>query len=209
MRKVTLALSDRCFPRYALRPRPPRRYDSLSGCIALLAVSFLLSAWGCSLPVSYDLAATHSLPPSSLPASSVRSRPVQDCGPRALLLVAQHIGIPNPLSLIDLTQLAGVQQDGASMAGMVAAAKAMKLKATGVQMDAEALANLPTPALAWVDGNHYVAVLNVTTDIIGVTSARIHDPNKADAETMTIPELLRRSGGVLLLLEKDDLKKGN
>jgi len=139
----------------------------------------------------------------------MRSRPVQDCGPRALLLVAQHIGVPNPPSLVDLTRIAGVQQDGASMTGMVAAAKAMGLHATGVQMDAEALANLPTPALAWVDGNHYVAVLNVTTDIIGVTSARIHDPNKADAETMTIPELLRRSGGVLLLLEKDDLKKGN
>jgi ABC-type bacteriocin/lantibiotic exporter with double-glycine peptidase domain len=128
-----------------------------------------------------------------------------------LLLVAQQIGIPHPPSLADLTRIAGVQQDGASMAGMVAAAKAMGLHATGVQMDAEALANLAnlhTPALAWVDGNHYVAVLNVTTDIVGVTSARIHDPNKADAETMTIPELLRRSGGVLLLLEKDDLKKG-
>lgn len=64
-------------------------------------------------------------------------------------------------------------------------------------MDRAALSQLSSPAIAWVDGDHYVAVLSVKGE-----TAIIHDPNQSNEEKITTDELLRRSGGVLLLLSR-------
>jgi ABC-type bacteriocin/lantibiotic exporter with double-glycine peptidase domain len=83
------------------------------------------------------------------------------------------------------------------MAGLAKAARAHGLKATGVQVDREALRTFHPPALAWVDGNHYVAVLSTGGD-----RAVIYDPNETKETPIETEELLRRSGGVLLLLSQ-------
>jgi ABC-type bacteriocin/lantibiotic exporter with double-glycine peptidase domain len=64
-------------------------------------------------------------------------------------------------------------------------------------VDKAALEQLSPPAIVWVDGNHYVALLSVTGE-----RATIHDPNQPTEEVIPIQELLQRSGGVLLTLSR-------
>jgi len=64
-------------------------------------------------------------------------------------------------------------------------------------VDRAALAELRHPAVAWVDGAHYVAVLGTDDE-----HATIHDPNQPHEETLPIDELLTRSGGMLLRLSR-------
>ena len=117
-----------------------------------------------------------------------------DCGPRALLIVCRDV-FHSSADLPALSRIAGTTQAGTNLAGMERAAASCGLRAEGVQMDKNALANLSCPALAWVDGNHYVAVLSVSGD-----HSLIHDPNKSEQEEIPITTLLARSGGVLLVL---------
>lgn len=83
------------------------------------------------------------------------------------------------------------------MKGLARAAKSLGLKAQGVNVDKQALEQLSDPAIAWYDGNHYVALLSVEGE-----QATIHDPNKPNEEVLPINELLGRSGGFLLTLSR-------
>jgi ABC-type bacteriocin/lantibiotic exporter with double-glycine peptidase domain len=103
-----------------------------------------------------------------------------------------------PATLQELTRAAGTTPQGTTLAGLARAAKRHGLKASGVQMDLPALANLSSPAIAWMDGSHYVAVLRVNGD-----TATIHDPNKPGKEDLPLRDLLGRSGGILLTLQRE------
>lgn len=116
-----------------------------------------------------------------------------DCGPRALLLACHELDAPTSVAV--LTRAAGTTAAGTTLVGLQKAATSVGLKATGVQVDRDALAALSHPAIAWVDGSHYVAVLGVNGD-----TATIHDPNKERKENVPLSDLLGRSGGVLLTL---------
>ncbi|HLK57161.1 MAG TPA: cysteine peptidase family C39 domain-containing protein [Chthonomonadaceae bacterium] len=122
-----------------------------------------------------------------------------DCGPRALLLVCEQLGIPAQLDT--LRQKAGTNATGTSLQGLAQAAQAVGLKAQGVQLSREAFSEAQMPALAWVNGNHFVAVLAITgSGESGV--ARIHDPNQSEAETISQERLLRLCSGYLLLIRR-------
>jgi hypothetical protein len=118
-----------------------------------------------------------------------------DCGPRALAIAAQRLG--KPANVAALRKLAGTQGDGTSLAGLEKAAKSIGLTAEAIQVDRDALSQLPTPAVAWLDGNHFVALLQVDRD-----SATLHDPNDSKEKEMPLLELLARSGGIVLSLKK-------
>jgi ABC-type bacteriocin/lantibiotic exporter with double-glycine peptidase domain len=77
------------------------------------------------------------------------------------------------------------------------AARAKGLKADGVQMDRAALQQMSGCAVAWVDGDHYLAVYRVEGDM-----ARVQDPNADTPEQIPTETLLRRSGGIFLTLAK-------
>jgi len=64
-------------------------------------------------------------------------------------------------------------------------------------MDRIALSRFDGIAVAWVDGNHYLAVLGVHGD-----RSTIHDPNREKEEEIPTEELLKRSGGIMLMLSK-------
>lgn len=134
----------------------------------------------------------------SRPAPIAPPRPTRsnaDCGPQALLLACRQIDIA--ANLPALRKAAGTTKQGTTLAGLAKAAKSVGLKAQGVQMDRNALSALSQPAVAWVDGNHYVAVLQVKGD-----QATVHDPNQPEKETMPLSRLLERCGGVLLTLAR-------
>jgi len=122
-----------------------------------------------------------------------------NCGPRALLLVCQQLGIRT--SIDELSRQAGTNAQGTSLEGLAIAAKAVGLKAEGVQVSREALPETNTPALAYVNGNHFVALLSLHGNGENAT-ATIHDPNAAGEETISQERLLRLCSGYLLLLHK-------
>jgi hypothetical protein len=131
--------------------------------------------------------------PAALPPANA------DCGPRALALVCQQLGVS--VSGERLRQLAGTTAKGTSMEGLAKAAKALGLKAAGVQISREALAQIETPAIAWVNGNHYIAALSVRGEGEQGTAV-IHDPNAASEQTISQEQLLRQCTGYLLLVHR-------
>jgi len=120
-----------------------------------------------------------------------------NCGPRALLLVCQQLGIRT--SVEELSKQAGTNTQGTSMEGLTKAAKTVGLRAEGVQVSREALPDQPLPAIAYVNGNHFIVVLKLEGSGDNAT-ATIHDPNAAGEETIAQEQLLRLCSGYLLLL---------
>jgi len=163
----------------------------------------------CSAPLSGSpsaSAATTTVAWSPARKSRAVSRSEGDCGPRALLLLCKDQHLPATLSI--LTRAAHTTKEGTSLYGLTKAAQTVGFQAEGVQMDKNALENLSRPAIAWVDGNHYVAVLNVHQNPwTGKSSVTIHDPNKPEQEEIPPATLLARSGGVLLMLSPPNAKK--
>ena len=153
-------------------------------------------------PAARAVATPASLHPSAssprgvMSASSTRQA---DCGPRALLLLCQKEGVV--ASLPQLRQLAGTTAEGTSLAGLERAAKAVGLKAEGVQVSREALVDVDMPALAYVNGNHFIAVLSVQGRGDNAT-ATVHDPNDARLQTIGQERLLRLCSGYMLLARK-------
>ena len=122
-----------------------------------------------------------------------------NCGPRALLLVCRQLGVRTTVEA--LSKQAGTNAQGTSLEGLAIAAKSVGLKAEGVQVSREALPKTDTPALAYVNGNHFVALLSLHGSGENAT-ATIHDPNAAGEETISQERLLRLCSGYLLLLHK-------
>ena len=122
-----------------------------------------------------------------------------DCGPRALLLACEQLGVK--ATLPQLRQLAGTTQQGSSVEGLAQAAKAVGLQAEGVQVSREALPDVDMPALAYVNGNHFVLVEKMLGRGESGT-VRLHDPNHAQEDTISQERLLRLCSGYLLLVRK-------
>jgi hypothetical protein len=140
------------------------------------------------LPASAPTSTTPVLPPATA-----------DCGPRALALVCQQLGVS--VSVERLRPLAATTQKGTSLEGLAKAARALGLKAEGVQVSREALAEIETPAVAWVNGNHYISVQSVKGEGEQGTAV-IHDPNAASEQTIPQEQLLRQCSGYLLLVHR-------
>jgi len=134
-------------------------------------------------------------PVSNAPTTTAAAARRADCGPRALLRVCKREGVKANLS--DLTREAGTTARGTTMAGLAQAARAHGFQAKGVQMNPQALSRLSSPALAWVEADHYVAVLSVNDD-----RATLYDPNELKEKTISTSELWSRCGGVLLTLSR-------
>jgi len=134
-------------------------------------------------------------PPPNAPAPAAATTRQADCGPRALLLLCRRAGVKT--NLANLRREAGTTAQGTTMAGLARAAQAYGFHAQGVQMNPQALSELSRPALAWVEADHYVAVLSVKGD-----QATIYDPNQPKEETISTAELWSRCGGILLTLSR-------
>ena len=71
----------------------------------------------------------------------------------------------------------------------------------GVQVSREALPDLQTPAIAWINRTHFDTVLALQGRSDQGT-ATIHDPNQAKDQVISQEQLLRMSGGYMLLLHR-------
>jgi len=122
-----------------------------------------------------------------------------DCGPRALLLACDYLDIKADLPT--LSKQAGMTQRGVSFQGLAQAALATGLKAEAVQLSREALSDARMPAIGWVNGNHFIAILRLQGSGESGTAV-IHDPNQPTEMTISQEQLLRMSSGYLLLLHR-------
>jgi hypothetical protein len=122
-----------------------------------------------------------------------------DCGPRALLLACDALGVR--ASLPALTKAAGMGPRGTSLQGLKRAAESLKLKAEGVQASREALPDVTTPAIAWTHRDHFITLLALSGRGEGGT-ATIRDPNEPHERTISQESLLQSSGGYLLTLSR-------
>ncbi len=122
-----------------------------------------------------------------------------DCGPRALSLALHSLGKEVPVST--LSQWAKTDAKGTSMKGLQEAAGRAGVTATGLQVSREGLEEITVPALAWKNGNHYVAVIE--TNGSGENwQAVIADPNEQNPRTMSREEFLQMCGGYVLTLRR-------
>ena len=128
-------------------------------------------------------------PPPALPVPTHKP----DCGPRALALLLHHLAIP--VKLADIEQQTPLTSKGCSMEELAKDAKRYGLHPIGVQVARNGISQLKTPAIGWVDDNHYIAVYSLQNGM-----AVVHDPNVASANTISQQELLRLTGGYFLEL---------
>ena len=133
----------------------------------------------------------------------VNARPLTpdqaNCGPRALRLVCERLGVR--AFLPDLQRTAGTTAQGTSLQGLAQAAQAVGLKAEGVQVSREALSHVEMPAIAWVNENHYVAVLATQGEGAQATAV-VHDPNANAEQILSQEQLLSQCSGYLLLVHR-------
>src|SRR5262245_16570903 len=128
----------------------------------------------------------------------IRQHDSTDCGPTVLAMIAAYHG--ERISTARLRELAGGDRQGATLAGLCAAAAHVGFKSRAVRSTLEALQEIPLPAVAhWRedDRHHYVALYEVSVNRIVVG-----DP-ASGLQKLTSDEFLKKWTGVLLLLTPD------
>jgi tetratricopeptide (TPR) repeat protein len=112
------------------------------------------------------------------------------CGPQALQKLLEIKGIPSTVE--ELAGLAGTDETGTAMAGLVRAAGAKGLALSGVKT--EALADLAAPFVALLDARHFVLVAEVRAQELAV-----YDAGQPEAP-MPLGDFTARWGGEALVL---------
>jgi HlyB family type I secretion system ABC transporter len=79
-----------------------------------------------------------------------------DCGAACLAMVTRHYG--RPVSLSHIRKVVHTGTEGTSLAGLVSGGKELGLRARAVKASKSRLEELPFPAIAHVDANHWVVV---------------------------------------------------
>lgn len=127
----------------------------------------------------------------------VRQHDITDCGAACLLSVAKHHRLGLPISRI--RQLAGTDQKGTSVLGMVEAATRLGFMAKGVRGPIECITGVPFPAIAHLvleEGLHHFVVVYHADD----RDVRVMDPTEGRVRRLSIAEFAARWSGVLVLL---------
>lgn len=120
-----------------------------------------------------------------------------DCGPAAVRIALLHFGVK--ASLADLGLQAGTTREGTSMEGLRLACARHGVRAQGWQLTYENLLHSPLPAIAQVDGDHFIVLKDI--DAFGVVA---HDPMVGTIR-MSRTTFEPRWRGYTLLLAREDL----
>ena len=140
-----------------------------------------------------------SVPRSGRAASGVIRTPTilqleaLECGAACLAMVLAYYGRWEPLE--KLRVLCGVSRDGSKALNIVKAARALGLKAHGMRLEPTGLAKLATPAILFVNMNHFVVFEGLTKD-----GVQINDPGDG-RRTVAAEEFDGMFTGVALVFE--------
>jgi ATP-binding cassette subfamily B protein len=126
----------------------------------------------------------------------VRQLDAMDCGAAALAMVCRHHG--RAVSLARIRQLCFTSTDGTSLRALCRAATELGLAARPVKASPRNLPHMPLPAIVHWEGNHWVAVYDVTRDHV-----RIADP-ALGTRRVTRADFERRWSGYTALFDYTD-----
>ncbi len=116
-------------------------------------------------PEADELPATTDEGPFAKPTRRIRRLPLvyqldeMDCGAACLAMVARHFG--RAVNIGHIRDAVGLSVDGTSLLGITEGAKAIGLAARSVKASKSRLDEMPLPAVAHWDGNHWVVVHDV------------------------------------------------
>jgi ATP-binding cassette subfamily B protein len=138
----------------------------------------------------------------------IKQHDITDCGAACLASIAAHYKLGLPIARI--RQLAGTDQKGTNLLGMMQAAEKLGFTARGVRAEEEALKNeAEFPAVAHVIVkkrlHHFVVVYKVTEKYV-----QVMDPGTGKMEKRDWAQWREEWTGVLLLVAPaDDFQTGN
>lgn len=131
----------------------------------------------------------------------IKQHDFKDCGAACLASVSAHYGLKMPIAKI--RQLSHTDTRGTNVLGMVQGLEKMGFNAKGVKGGADALTEIPLPAIAHIitkeQYHHYVVIYKVSKGKIEVM-----DPAFGKIEEYTIEEFSKIWTGVLILLEPNE-----
>lgn len=131
----------------------------------------------------------------------VRQQDATDCGAACLASIIRFMG--GRVSVGRVRQLAGTDRDGTSFTGLIRAAEAVGLVARGVRAPADALGQIPLPAIAHMKEaagtTHFVVLYAARAETV-----RVMDPADGLVHDLSREDFLRRWSGVLLLVGRSE-----
>lgn len=123
-----------------------------------------------------------------------------DCGAACLAMVSEHYGLDH--SLADLRELTFVDRDGVSMLNISSAAEHIGLETLAVKLDYNQLQNeVPLPAIAHWDQNHFVVIYDVRDDEVIVGDPAIGERKISRTDFIKNWGSIETNEGFVLLLE--------
>lgn len=123
-----------------------------------------------------------------------------DCGPACLKIVTKHFG--QEYNLEYLRKISHQQKGGVSMAGLSEALGTIGIEAIGIRSDLmELVRDVPLPAIAHWDNNHFVVVYQTSKKFIYVSDPAVGLIKYRHSEFIEKWSGKRNGEGILLLLE--------
>ena len=126
-----------------------------------------------------------------------RQQDFTDCGAACLVSVCRFYGLD--ISISEVRIMAGTDQQGTSLLGLLEAAKKLGFQAKGVSGTKKSLSQIPKPSIAHVilknQRHHYVVIYQTTRKYV-----KTMDPANGRLSRMTWAQFLEIWKGILLIL---------
>lgn len=137
----------------------------------------------------------------------VKQHDITDCGAACLASISAHYKLKIPIARI--RQIAGTDQKGTNLLGMVKAAEELGFMAKGVRAEKEALSEVPLPAVAHTiykkQFQHYIVVYKVTE-----THVTVMDPITGKVTKRTWEDFQEEWTGIMMLIAPgEEFEKGD
>ena len=137
----------------------------------------------------------------------VKQRDITDCGASCIASVSEHYKLKLPVAKI--RQIAGTDQKGTNVLGMIKAAEQLGFEAKGVKGTIDSLSKIPLPAIAHILVNgtflHYVVIYSISRGKI-----KYMNPSDGKIHKTSVEDFAKIWTGVLvLLIPCDNFKPAN